>query len=234
MTGAWFDEPASFMKQTPIHDNFNPDLLALIPRDARHVVEVGCSGGALAREYRKLNTRCEYTGVEIDPDYAAIARSWCTRVVSGNIEGIDEAVLLTLFPSDCWVFGDVLEHLYDPWEVLQWLRKSLSSGASIVACIPNAQHWSMQARINSGRLRYEDSGLLDRTHIRWFTKLTIDEMFGSCGFRIVDFRGRVFPEPQRDRALAGVRALAQAIGVNPDEAASDAIPLQWVLRAVPI
>jgi SAM-dependent methyltransferase len=191
------------MKQTPIHDQFNPDVLALMPAKAARVVEVGCSSGALARAYLKDNPGCDYTGIEIEPEYASVARAACTRVVSANIERMEDSLYASLFPSDCWVFGDVLEHLYDSWAVLQRLRRSLSRDASVVACIPNSQHWSMQARLNSGLLRYDNAGLLDRTHIRWFTKTTIVELFASTGFRIVDGRGGIFPEPQRDGALAG-------------------------------
>ena len=221
------------MKQTPLNSGFNADLLELVPTGIARVVEVGCSSGALAREYRRTNPACDYVGVEIDPDYAEVASTACTRVVASGIEHMGDAEFATLFPSDCWIFGDVLEHLYDPWSVLRRLRGALAPTASVVACVPNAQHWSMQARLNSGLLRYEATGLMDRTHIRWFTRRTLYELFDSSGFRVTEGRGRVFDEPQRERALRGVRALAQAIGANEEEAAADAVPLQWIVRAVP-
>ena len=220
------------MKQTPIHDNHNAELLALLPTDAARVVEVGCSSGALAREYRKLNPGCEYTGIEIDPDYAAAARAHCSRVLVGNVEGMSDAEFSSLLPVDCWIFGDVLEHLYDPWSALRRIRAASRPGATIVACIPNAQHWSVQVRMNSGEFRYEDSGLLDRTHIRWFTNKTIGHLFRSTGFDIVEGGGRVLREPYRDAMLEGVRAMASAIGGDPETAASDATPFQWLVRAV--
>lgn len=221
------------MKQTPIHDNFNADLLAMMPAGARRIVEVGCSGGALAREYRKANPRCEYIGIEIDEGYAAIARDRCTRVLSGSIEQLPDPDFDSLTPADCWVFGDVLEHLYDPWAVLRRLRRAATPETSIVACIPNAQHWSVQLRLNSGLFRYEDAGLLDRTHIRWFTRRTIAELFASTGFRIVEGSGRTFDEPHRERGLAAVRAMAAAIGADVEACVQDAAPLQWLVRAVP-
>jgi 2-polyprenyl-3-methyl-5-hydroxy-6-metoxy-1,4-benzoquinol methylase len=221
----------ALMKQTPIHDNFNAELLALIPRDAKRVIEVGCSSGALAREYRKLNRACEYVGMEIDPEYAKIARAHCSHVLVGNIEHIASAEFEALLPVDCWIFGDVLEHLYDPWAVLRRICAASSVGTSVVACIPNAQHWSVQLRLNAGEFRYEDMGLFDRTHIRWFTKQTILELFSSTGFSIVEGGGRVLHEPYRERGLEGVRALAAAMGADPETAASDATPFQWVLRA---
>lgn len=220
------------MKQTPLHDAHNPDLLELMPADARRIVEVGCSGGALAKAYLAINPRCEYIGIEADSDYAEAAKEACSRVVVGNIEEMDEEMFGTLTPAGCWVFGDVLEHLYDPWAVLRRVRSALADDASVLACIPNSQHWSFQARVNCGLLRYEDAGLLDRTHIRWFTRTTIRELFESADLRIVSEHGRVFAEPNRDRALVGVRALAQAIGADVDEAERNAIPLQWVVRAV--
>ncbi len=115
-------------------------------------------------------------------------------MVVGDIEHMSDEMFDSLLPSICWIFGDVLEHLYDPWSVLRRIRESMPPQASVVACIPNAQHWSVQARLNCGAFRYEDKGLMDRTHIRWFTKTTIDELFHSCGFAIVDGRGRVLDE----------------------------------------
>ena len=221
------------MKQTPIHDRFNPDVLAIMPKNASRVVEVGCSSGALAKAYLERAPGCEYIGIELDPDYAHVARSSCTKVVVGNIEKMEDEVFKTLFPADCWVFADVLEHLYDPWAVLRRLRTHLPAGASVVACIPNAQHWSFQARLNSGNFNYEDDGLFDRTHIRWFTKTTIGDLFQSTGFRIIEGMERVFDEPYREAVLVGIKALAEATGADVQQAVHNAKPLQWVVRATP-
>lgn len=224
---------ANPMQQTPVHDAHNPQLLALMPRQSMGVVEVGSSSGALAKAFKALNPDCHYLGVEIDPHYARLSERYCDRVLSANIEDIDDAEFESLFPSDCWVFGDTLEHLQDPWLVLRRIRQRIAMDGSVVACIPNAQHWSVQARLNCGMFRYEDAGLLDRTHLRWFTRVTIIEMFESCGFNIVEGGSRVFDEPGREKVLPGIRALAEAIGTDPQQAADDAIPFQWLVRGVP-
>jgi len=221
------------MKQTPIHDNYNAELLALMPMNISRVVEVGCSSGALASAYLKLNPGCEYLGIEVDRDYADVARGRCSRVIVGNIEQLPDEQFASLVPSDCWVFGDVLEHLYDPWSTLRRIRHSLPGYGYVVACIPNAQHWGVQIRLNTREFRYEDAGLLDRTHIRWFTKKTIGELFRSTGYEIVEGGRRVFEEEHRETGLAGVRALAEAIGGDVDEAVADATPFQWLVRATP-
>jgi 2-polyprenyl-3-methyl-5-hydroxy-6-metoxy-1,4-benzoquinol methylase len=222
------------MEQTPINLAANGNVLQLIPPHALRIIEVGCSGGGLAREYRAVNPRCEYVGIEINERYAEVARAHCTRVLVDNIEHMSDQVLASLAGSACWIFVDVLEHLYDPWAVLRRIRGVVTPDSFVVACIPNAQHWSMQARLNLGQFRYEERGLFDRTHIRWFTRTTIDEMFASCGFAIVDGCCRILDEPYREAALTGIRAFAEMIGADAEKAATDATPLQYVVRAVPV
>lgn len=219
-------------KQTPAHQNHNPDLLKLIPANAKRIVEVGCSSGALAREYRKLNPDVHYTGIEIEPAYAEMARAHCDRVLDLDIEAASPELLAEELSADCWIFGDVLEHLRDPWQLLQKIRGAIAQGGCVVACIPNAQHWSVQARLNTGAFRYEDAGLLDRTHIRWFTLTTMIEMFDQAGYAIETGAPRVFPDPACEKFLPGIRMMAAAAGVDPEGAVQDALPLQYVFKAV--
>lgn len=222
------------MKQTPVHDNYNPDILKILPNGVARMVEVGCSGGALAKAYLSMNPACEYIGIEIDPAYAEISRTSCSRVICADIETLADEEFSGLFPSECWVFGDTLEHLYDPWAVLRRIRPRLTNASQIVACLPNAQHWSIQVRLNSGLFRYEDTGLMDRTHIRWFTRTTIIELFESTGYKIIEGIPRIFEEPTREKILPSIRAMAMAIGVDPEMAVNDSIPFQWVVKAVPV
>jgi len=221
------------MKQTPIHFTYNSDVLKMMPNNLKRVVEVGCSSGSLAKAYVGVNPDCHYTGIEIDAEYAEVARQFCREVVSGNIEHFEEEKFLKLFPSDCWIFGDVLEHLYDPWALLKRIRPQLAPDAQIIACIPNAQHWSIQVSLNCGQFRYQDQGLMDRTHIRWFTRITMIEMFASSGYKIIEAGARTFDEPNREKILPSIRAMALASGADPQQAVNDAIPFQWVVRAVP-
>lgn len=221
------------MKQTPIHFNYNSDILKMMPNNLNRVIEVGCSSGSLAKAYASVNPECRYTGIEIDATYAEVAQQFCSEVVSGNIEHFEEEKFLKLFPSDCWIFGDVIEHLYDPWALLKRIRPQLAPDAQIIACIPNAQHWSIQARLNCGLFRYENLGLLDRTHIRWFTRTTIIEMFASSGYQIIEGAPRIFDEPNREKFFPSIRAMALASGADPQQAVNDAIPFQWVVKAVP-
>ena len=90
--------------------------------------------------------------------------------------------------------------------------------------------------LNGGEFRYQASGLMDRTHLRWFTRITIADMFQQAGFKITDGRSRIFPDAASERILPLIRAFAVGTGATPqqaDQAVQDAIPLQYVVRAVP-
>lgn len=222
------------MKQTPAFDVYNPDLLRFMDRAFETVVEVGCSSGALARVYRERYPEVRYLGVEIEPERAQMARQFCNLVVCSDIESLPGPEWDALFPSDCWVFGDTLEHMKDPWAVLARVRARISPAGRVVACIPNAQHWSVQVRLATGLFRYEDLGLLDRTHLRWFTRVTMTEMFQSAGFAVSGMFPRIFDEPAKDSFLPSIRSLAVAAGADPESAARDSLPLQYVILASPI
>jgi SAM-dependent methyltransferase len=221
------------LDQTPVHEKHNPALLSLIPLTARRVVEVGCSSGALAREYKRLNSNCSYVGIEVVPAYAQLAHRYCDAVHQLDIEQVDEAFLRECLAADCWIFGDSLEHLNDPWALLARIRRVVADDGCVVACIPNAQHWSVQARLNSGLFRYEDIGLLDRTHLRWFTRITITELFQQAHFKIVAGHARIFDEPQKEKVLPAIAQMASNFGADPDVAVRDALALQYVVRAIP-
>lgn len=217
--------------QTPAHDIPNPDLLAILPVVDR-LVEVGCSTGALARAYRERHPQAHWLGLEIDPDYGAAARRHCQEVLVGDVEQLlEDPAMAELFQADCWIFGDSLEHLRDPWRVLRQVHGLLPEGGSVCACIPNAQHWSLQARLCLGQFVYEESGLLDRTHLRWFTPTTMAALFQDNGFRLVHTQPRIFPHPAEAMVLEQIRTFAQRLGGDPEQAVQDARPLQLVIRA---
>lgn len=224
---------APLMPQTPAHSVVNRDLLALMPKSASRVVEVGCMHGALAREFRAINPAVHFTGIDIDPAYAAVAAQACDRALPGDIECFDSTALDALFPSDCWVFGDCLEHLRDPWRIVREVRQRIAADGCLVACVPNAQHWSVQMRLATGQFRYQDSGLMDRTHVRWFTRVTLIELFTQAGWRIEAALARRLPQAAPPALMDGIRAIAQAGGADAQQAAEDATVFQYLFRVVP-
>lgn len=222
------------MKQTPIHEAHNPELLELIPPTANMVIEFGCSSGALAREYKKINPTCHYIGVDIDPEYTKLAERYCKETLTVDLDRLDDSFFQKHNNCDAWIFGDTLEHLKDPWKILRNIRKNMTPRGCVLACIPNAQHWSVITRMCAGEFNYEDSGLLDRTHLRWFTRKTIIQMFETTGFQINAGTPRIFDEPMRDVFLPMIGEIAEAAGGSAEEAMNDSMAIQYVVRAVPI
>lgn len=219
------------MQQTPIHEVPNPQLLDIMRPGYSGVVEVGSSSGAMAKAYRESNAACHYVGIEIDPVYADSSQRYCSEVILGNVETLDDTQLRNLcVGAQCWVFGDALEHLYDPWKLLRRIHGFSAAGTDIVACIPNVQYWGIQSVLNSGLFLYQDAGLLDRTHIRWFTRLTMVDLFLSTGFQVQQMISRMGNLPNEGQQAA-IRQMASASGHDPETALTDALAFQYVLRA---
>lgn len=209
----------------------NADLLEFVPEGAVRVVEAGCADGAFGRAWLDRHPRGDCVGIEVDAALAALARTRLPRVLAADVERLDDATLAALAPVDAWVFGDVLEHLVDPWALLARIRATLAPSGAVAACIPNMQHWSVTVRLVTGELHYEAAGLLDRTHLRWFTRATIDAMFRGAGYDVVRWGRRVYDAPMRDRALAAIGNMAAVVGADPDAARSDADVFQWLVLA---
>jgi SAM-dependent methyltransferase len=146
---------------TPVHRL----VLELVPEGSR-VLEVGCAAGHLSRALRER--RCRVTGVELVPDLAARAHEHTDHLFQGSIE--DPACLAALpTDHDVVVLADVLEHLADPWATVERLKTTATAEALWLLTVPNVAHWRMRLRLLRGRWEYTDFGLLDRTHLRFFT-----------------------------------------------------------------
>lgn len=212
----------------------NPDLLSRIPLAARIVLDVGCRRGALGRAYRRLNPRVRLLGIEKDIGAAEEAARHLDDVVAADVE--EETLPFEVGAGlDCIVYGDVLEHLRDPWAVLAAHKRALAPDGTMLICVPNVEHWSFALRLLRGDWEYEPSGLLDATHLRWFTLETMRKGLAGLGLLACDVKPRVFGAEQ---AKAFVDALApglRALGVDVAEYAQRAMPLQyvWRVRAAP-
>lgn len=218
------------MEKANIIHQRSPDLIDLLPLNAKRVIDVGCGTGVIAKQYHHRASPEYYLGVEIVPEDAEVARQFCSECILGNIEEFNAQEWESLADFDLWVFGDVLEHLYDPWKVLKKVRNSIAAGGQVLSCIPNAQNWWLQARMSTGDWRYEDKGLLDRTHIRFFTRQTIEEMFQEAGFEITEIVPRYVHHPAEDKLLDIIEKMAAAAGGDPKVARADASVFQYIVR----
>jgi O-antigen biosynthesis protein len=152
----------------------------------KRVLDVGCAAGDLARVL--VERSCAVTGIEIDPEAAHQAETHCERVVVGDVEELDLSELLGDEAFDVIVFGDTLEHLKDPLRTLDRLKPFLRSEGYVVASIPNVAHGSVRLALIQGKFRYSPLGLLDNTHLRFFTRASVEQLFEDAGFLITGLK----------------------------------------------
>lgn len=156
------------------------EIASILPEKVTRVLEVGCGTGATMRWIRSQRNIRYALGIEIDVKAAAEAQDTFDMVLSGNVETMD----IPNQEFDLIVILDVLEHLVDPWHMIRRLRSVLTPGGSIIASIPNIGHYSVCWSLLRGRWNYADDGLLDRTHLRFFTEATAIHLMSGAGFSV--------------------------------------------------
>ncbi|MFC3803159.1 class I SAM-dependent methyltransferase [Cohnella sp. GCM10012308] len=207
----------------------NPHLFKHVQDDWREVLDVGCSEGGLGALIKDKGIRV--SGIEAYPEAANVAREKLDHVLSGDIASLELPYDAGQF--DCIVFGDVLEHLVDPWAVLRKVKPYLNARGAILASLPNLAHISVIGPLLAGSFSYEDRGLLDKTHLRFFTIGEIVRMFVECGYAVtmverVEVRMDVYAPLLAD--LIGLCAKHRIGGFLEREATA----YQYVVLAVPI
>jgi trans-aconitate methyltransferase len=161
------------------------ELLDLFERRPRHLIDVGCGTGVTGAEAKRRFPEARVDGFEFSPDAGAVAAGRLDRVHVGNVEQMDFAALGYAEGSiDALLLADVLEHLYNPWQLLVRLRPLLAPDAQIVASIPNARNLVLMSELAEGRFPYVPAGLLDVTHIRFFTLREMVAMFNQTGYEV--------------------------------------------------
>jgi 2-polyprenyl-3-methyl-5-hydroxy-6-metoxy-1,4-benzoquinol methylase len=164
-----------------------PEMLQFVSQKARRVLEVGCGRGHFLR-LLKQRGNVHATGVEPFAEAAEQAEVHADVVLQTDIANALERLNGELF--DTVIFNDVLEHLVDPWGVLASIRPLLVSGGDVVSSIPNVRYWPvLNALALHGEWRYVEAGVLDRTHLRFFTATSIRELFETSGYRVMRMSG---------------------------------------------
>jgi SAM-dependent methyltransferase len=190
------------MKNFAYPDSPRDEMMGLIPVAARRVLDVGCAGGAFGAALKRVRPDIEVHGVEPSVRAAEIARGRLDFVYTGLFPGA-----LCQYPEvpqfDCIVFNDVIEHVVDPIEMLDGAARLLSDGGSLVASIPNIRYasvvWGLVAR---GRWDYRDEGILDRTHLRFYTRRSLIVLFSENGWDVLSLDGVNVPGSRRVPLLA--------------------------------
>lgn len=190
------------------YSRFNPDLLAVIPPDVKVVLEVGCGAGALYEAYKRVNPAVDWWGVESNwealkqAEEKGIEGCLCdaeSNEAFGFLKDIGNVDIQDIGNADVLIFGDVLEHLVDPWKALARYCQHLKPGGQVLASIPNVGHWSVILGLLRGEWRYQDEGLLDRTHLRFFTLEGAVEMFRGAGLEVFSVGNRTIGNEGMDQ-----------------------------------
>ena len=164
-----------------------PEMERFIPKTAKRILDVGC-GEASFGSRLKESLGAEVWGIELMPAIADIARSRLDRVLSGDVMQQLEEIPDHHF--DCIIFNDVIEHLVDPYRMLTAMKQKLATGGVVVCSIPNIRYFrNLFDIVIRGEFRYKEGGILDKTHLRFFTKKSMIEMFESLGYRILRLEG---------------------------------------------
>jgi 2-polyprenyl-3-methyl-5-hydroxy-6-metoxy-1,4-benzoquinol methylase len=159
------------------------EILSLLPKNIDRVLEVGCGSGETIR-FLKEQTSCQWAcGIDICDNRSSGAAGYIDCFIEGNIESMK----LNIAPKslDLVLCLDVLEHLTDPWTILSNLKDLLKPDGVIIASIPNIQNLRViLPLIFLGKWEYKDSGILDRTHLRFFTKSSAISLLSANNFKV--------------------------------------------------
>lgn len=152
--------------------------------DCFSVLEIGCGCGTTLSHIKWKYPNARVCGVELSKQAAALGKQMADIIV-GDIEALELPYGEQTF--DYIICGDVLEHLRDPEKVVSRLKKYLSASGKLIACIPNLANITVITPLLHGSFEYKDAGLLDRTHIHFFTKKSIEKMFLNAGYKITEW-----------------------------------------------
>ncbi|HID96486.1 MAG TPA: methyltransferase domain-containing protein [Candidatus Latescibacteria bacterium] len=215
------------------HDYYEKEreeIVGLIPKTVVRILDVGCGAGRMGRRMKQLR-KVEVVGVEINPRIAREAEQYLDQVIVGDIE-----VLSLPFPArsfDCIICADVLEHLRDPGTTLKKLRRYLSDDGVLIASIPNVRFLGVINHLVEGNWTYQAEGILDETHLRFFTRREMIRLFQSSGYEVQNVFANLSTDYEKfgrsgDGTLRFGRVTIE--GLNQDEL-KDFFVFQYLLTA---
>lgn len=211
-------------QQAAYYQYARPEVVALVPSDAKTILDIGCSAGMLGKSLKERQS-CLVTGIELMPDVAAKAAQVLDRVLSGDV-----FQALPQLPDghfDVVIMADVLEHVADTDGMLRLAHAKLKPGGKLVLSLPNVQHWSVIKNLLEGRWEYQEQGIMDKTHLRFFTKNSAISTLSRNGFHPEHIGGTVL---KGEKPPIGLSAVLHTFGVMAQRVEEDALVFQWLFR----
>jgi hypothetical protein len=190
-------------------------MLSLLRAGMHSIVEVG--GATLAQAWRARMPNSHYTAI-------GASGGWSTSAIERDAEQLTDADWQQLAAAQCWLFPETLERLRDPWAFLARLRRQALGPVELVACVNNGQHWLLQTLLAAGNMP-------DRRNLHLFTRASLATLLQESGFALVAMTTVNAQQPPQV-VLDAIRALAAASGADPELAVQDALPYQYLVRAI--
>lgn len=212
-------------------DTLRDEIESLVPPNPSVVMDVGCGKGVTSQWLKQIRPNITTIGVEIDRTVAAIAATVVDTVLVTDIDDSAEALAGYQGRVDLLLLLDVLEHVRDPWVRLAEFRSLLAPGGVVIASIPNVRNLKVLGPLLlKGEWRYQSSGILDRTHLRFFTRRSVIELFTGAGYSIQRIVTTGPLRPSRVKSLPG--GLAFVANKLLAGSLEDFVAHQYVVRAV--
>ncbi len=169
------------------YSNVRKEMLKYLPGEAKTIIDIGCGSGAFGKAIQEKQN-AEVWGLELMPKEAKEAEKHLHKVFSGPVEEHLEALPKDYF--DVIYMNDVLEHLADPYMVLKNLRNNLKKDGVVISSIPNIRYHNALIKLLVNKdWEYEDFGVMDHTHLRFFTGKSIRRMYEELGYKVVVHEG---------------------------------------------
>ncbi|WP_414526889.1 glycosyltransferase [Nodularia chucula] len=221
------------LTEEALDDNSSLKKMLQLIGKGKQVADFGCATGLLAHLLQKRD--CVVTGIEINPDAAKVAEKYCEKVIVADLDFVSLTKILPREKFDVVIFGDVLEHLRNPWKVLEETKGILKEYGCIVASIPNIAHGAIRLALLNGNFKYTNLGILDDTHLRFFTRETSQELFHNTGYFIDEIdrtKLAVFSESDLIPKLDESNFSSEVIRYLQED--KDVDTLQFIIRAFPL
>lgn len=169
------------------HENYfsstRLDLIGFVPKGNYKILDIGCGEGNTGKALKEQGKATEVVGIEKESVIADIAKTKLDKVICADVEAIELPFSEGYF--DYVIMGDVIEHLYDPWTFVKKVGPYMKKGGYIIASIPNTRNWRIiRDLVLKGDWKYCPDGLLDDTHLRFFTKRSLRRLFESDNFAL--------------------------------------------------
>lgn len=226
------------IEATGYHAGARADLVEMFSNNPKIVLDIGCAAGGTGELLKRKFPACQVWGVETNRSAAKVAAERLDRVLIGKFEEFDlEQEGLVKGSLDGVILADVLEHMYNPWAVMVALQPYLSATAQVIISIPNVRNLKLMEDLAAGFWRYDAAGLLDITHIRFFTLKEFRRFLHETGFHVnfmrygIDQRLAAFFQANKDKEKLNVELGRMTLANVSKEELSELCSLQFYINA---